>query len=463
MNMILNKPIVLYVLFVSLVLAAVVPTRVIQAQAIWPEEPPIESPAAVVMDVETGTILYNKDGETPYAPASITKIMTALLAIENCELSETVTFSRDAVYSIEFGSSSISRDEGEQMTMEECLYGLMLESANECANAIAEHVSGDKESFIQLMNEKAVQLGCKNTHFANPHGLYQDDHYTCAYDMALISQAAYQNPTFAMITGTKRYSIPPTNKHSENTPLNNHHAMLNYYQTNRHLYDYCVGGKTGYTTQAQSTLVTYAKKGDVTLVCVIMHTTAPLHYTETRMLLDYYFDQVQLYPAIDYMEEQSDTQADLSALIGDINPIQIDPDAKILLPMSGSIADIRMEFIPGTREGGGIGSILFHYGDRLVGNAQVYGKETTPITYPFHNVSPKEGGSEIEHVQINPLKIIMIVTLVVLVIVVAWLAYKKTGEVSLKVRRWKNARKKEKVTLPKIRRTRSGRRRRRKW
>lgn len=156
-------------------------------------------------------------------PASITKIMTTLLALENGNLSDMVTFSDDAINNTE--GSGIARDYGEQMTLEQCLYGVMLESANECAYAVAEHVGGTVENFVDMMNAKAKELGCTNTHFANPHGLQDENHYTTAHDMALIAQAAYQNETFRIIIGTKMYTIPPTNKHAEETVLRNHHDM----------------------------------------------------------------------------------------------------------------------------------------------------------------------------------------------------------------------------------------------
>ena len=265
----------------------------------WPEGVALsyKKEAAAVMDIDSMAVLYDKHMLKKHYPASITKIMTALVAIENGNLKDTVKFSKDAIYNIDRGSAHIARDVGEKMSLKHCLYGMMLESANECAYAIAEHVGdGDYDTFIDMMNEKAKELGCQNTHFANPHGLHDDNHYTCAYDMALIARAAYQNKTFRKIVGTATYSIPPTNKHEEETFLNNHHAMLHVYRTSRYLYDYCVGGKTGYTTQAQNTLVTFAKKDGQTLVCVIMNAGQYMHYNDTRALLDYCFDHFHTVP-----------------------------------------------------------------------------------------------------------------------------------------------------------------------
>ena len=207
----------------------------VYAAEYWPEGPEVVSPNVIVMEASTGTVLYDRDSLEAHYPASITKIMTTLIALENSDLNDIVTFSDAAIDNTE--GSGIARDYGEQMTMEQCLYAVMLASANECAYAVAEHVGGTIENFVAMMNEKAKELGCQNTHFANPHGLHDENHYTCCYDMALIAMAAYQNETFRIIVGTARYTIPPTNKHAEQTDLQNHNEMLYPFQTNKYVYD----------------------------------------------------------------------------------------------------------------------------------------------------------------------------------------------------------------------------------
>ena len=156
----------------------------------WPQAYAIQADAAVVMDAETGAFLFSKNMDAKEYPASITKIMTTMLALENCSLDTEITFSESAVYNLEEGSSHAGIQVGEVMTMEQALYGLMLESANDIANGIAEQVSGSQSAFAELMTEKAAELGCVNTHFTNSHGLHNEEHYTCAYDMALTAQAA---------------------------------------------------------------------------------------------------------------------------------------------------------------------------------------------------------------------------------------------------------------------------------
>ena len=166
----------------------------------WPQGPEVQSSAAIVMELSTGLILYEKNINDVHYPASITKILTTLLALENSTMDEVVTFSKDSVYNTE--GSGIARDVGEEMTMEQCLYAIMLASANECAYAVAEHVSGDVNSFVNMMNERCAALGCKNTHFSNCNGLPDEQHYTSAYDMALIAREAYKNEYFH-ITSTR--------------------------------------------------------------------------------------------------------------------------------------------------------------------------------------------------------------------------------------------------------------------
>ena len=175
----------------------------------WPENASIQADGGIVIEADTGTVLYGKNIHETYYPASITKILTALIVLEHCDLDEIVTFSHDAVYNVEEGSSSAGIDEGDELTVRDCLYALLLASANESANALAEHVSGSREAFAELMNEKAESLGCQDSHFANPSGLNDENHYTSAYDMALITRAAIENPTFVEISGSRTYLPAP--------------------------------------------------------------------------------------------------------------------------------------------------------------------------------------------------------------------------------------------------------------
>lgn len=250
--------------------------------------PVIESEAAVLMDARTGQILVEKNMHERLYPASITKIMTVLLGVENADLDETVTMSHDAVFSIELGASHIALDEGEQISMEQALMAAMLPSANEACNGIAEHISGSVPAFVELMNERASQAGALNTTFANANGLSDPRHLTTAYDMAMITQAAIQNPQFRRIFGTSHYVIAPTNKQVETRYLWAEHKM---FECGRYQYDGVIGGKTGYTRASGNTLVTLAQRGERELIVVAIRSLNQAVYTDTAALLDYGFNQ----------------------------------------------------------------------------------------------------------------------------------------------------------------------------
>lgn len=254
----------------------------------WPQGPKVIAETAILMDLDTGEILYAKGIDEKRAPASTTKIMTAMLAIEKVPLDTQITFT-DEVNNIEPDSTHIGIKPGETLTMEQSLYAILLASANEVSSGVAEYIGGTVPEFVDMMNERAKELGCENTHFVNANGLYSEDHYTTARDMALIAQAAFRDETFRNITKSTYYIIPPTNITSEQRWLDNHHKML--VQGSQH-YDGCLGGKTGYTVKAGNTLVTYAEKNSMRLVCVVLAGTTE-YYNDTRSILDYGFNNFQ--------------------------------------------------------------------------------------------------------------------------------------------------------------------------
>ena len=262
----------------------------IQSNAVegWPEGQAIQASAGVVMDVDTGVFLYSKNCDRQLYPASITKIMTALLTLENADLDAVMTCST-IVYELDENASNVGLSEGEQMTIRDALYTLMLESANDTANALAEYVGGSMEGFAQMMNDRAAALGCTGTHFSNPSGLSADDHYTTAHDYALIAAEAYRNEGFRTLCSTVNYDVPPTNTYEETRYLQNHHRMLisdsDFYTS------WGTGGKTGFTEKAWNTLVTYGERDGRRLVCVLLHGNgADQNYLETIDLLNYGFD-----------------------------------------------------------------------------------------------------------------------------------------------------------------------------
>lgn len=362
-------------MIVAMVVFSIHPT-IAFAEKYWPEGPNISSPSAIVLEMNTGTVLYEKNCHKQYYPASITKIMTTLLAIENCDMDETVTFSEDAVYKNEGDTSHISRDVGEEMTMEQCLYAVMLASANECAYAVAEHVAakngGEYSSFIDMMNEKAAELGCEDTHFNNCNGLPDEKHLTSAYDMALIAQAAYQNETFRVITGTGKYTIPPTNKHSEQTPLLNHHKMLYPYNgVTDYLYEYCTGGKTGYTTVANNTLVTYAEKDGMALVCVVMNTDSPNQFLDTRTLLDYNFSNFQALNIADNENRLTGNNAVTGLLNNNPSFVSLDEKAYIIMPKGVDFSETKFELDEESSREEIVAELKYTYAEHDVGSVEL--------------------------------------------------------------------------------------------
>lgn len=249
------------------------------------QEPIVVAEGAVLLDAATGQVLYGKNQDQQFYPASITKIMTALVVLERCNLSDVVTFSATATTNLESGAVSLNITEGDKLTVEQALYGLLLKSANEIGNGLAEHVGGSVSGFADLMNAKAKELGCKNTHFANPHGLNDSTHMTTPYDMALIMRAALQNETFRKIDTTLTYSFPATKKAGARTITMGHKMM---YPSDSRYYEGIIGGKTGYTSKAGNTLVTGAERNGVRLVAVVMKAKGT-QYTDTKALLDYGF------------------------------------------------------------------------------------------------------------------------------------------------------------------------------
>ena len=247
--------------------------------------------SAILMDATTGKILYEKNSRTKQYPASITNLMTFLLALEHGSLEDEITFSHDAVFIIEPGSGHIAIQEGEILTLEQVLYGIMLRSANECANAAAEYVDGSMEKFAEHMTARAKELGCENTNFVNANGLFDENHYTTAYDMALIAQELLKNETYRSMMSNTYYLIPPTNKQPEERPLHGQHQMLN--ENSLYYYEPAEGGKTGYTVEAQNTLVTYAKQGDTELIAVVLKCNGAQHYVDTKTLFEYGFANYQ--------------------------------------------------------------------------------------------------------------------------------------------------------------------------
>ncbi len=235
--------------------------------------------SAVLIEAESGKIIYEKNANEKRGMASTTKIMTAITAIENCDIDKEVKVS-DLAIGVE--GSSIYLQKGESLTMEELLYALMLQSANDAATAIAIEVSGSVEDFACLMNQTAERIGLSSTHFTNPHGLFDDEHYTTAHDLALITRYAMKNDCFKKLVSTEKKVIP-LNQDNGKRVLLNHNKLLK-------IYDGAVGVKTGFTKKTGRCLVSAAQKDGITLIAVTLN--APDDWNDHRKMLDFGFEKV---------------------------------------------------------------------------------------------------------------------------------------------------------------------------
>jgi D-alanyl-D-alanine carboxypeptidase len=304
--------------------------------------PNIVAEGAILMDGDTGQVLYEKNAHKTFYPASITKLMTALVASRSLDPSDTITFSRNAVLSIEFGSSHIGMREGETISVEAALHGLLMSSANDVANGIAEKTSGSIEDFAKAMTAEAKSLGAENTNFVNPHGLQNENQYTTAYDMGLIMREILKNQFLVNVMGKTLYEIPPTNQVDEIRYLAQGHKMINERKDVNIYREDVIAGKTGYTTSSGHTLVTVSERDGRTLIAVTLKTDAANLYSDTNKLFDYgyeAFEAVDLQPT-DYIQTLPIMQEDI--VIGKAGLSLLEP-VRLLLKAGQSIEDITMK------------------------------------------------------------------------------------------------------------------------
>ena len=258
----------------------------------WPAGPAIGAESAILIEAETGTILYAKNIHQQEYPASTTKILTSLIVSEQCAMDEMVTFSRDAIFDTPWDSSHIAMDVGQALTVEQCLNAILIRSANEVSYAVAEHISGtsDWSVFAETMNKRAEELGCLNSHFANPNGLPDENHYTTAYDLAMIGRAFFANEVLCKISLARRLDIPASDTLPNRKLELNNMAII---PGGQYAYEYLVGCKTGYTASARYCLVSCAEKNGMRLICAVMRDEHPYQYLDTISLFEYGFNNFE--------------------------------------------------------------------------------------------------------------------------------------------------------------------------
>lgn len=315
----------------------------------------ISADQAILMEAKTGRVIYEKNPHEKRPIASITKVMTALIAIEYGKLSDVVTISKEATRAI---GSSIYLQEGEKMTLEDLLYGLMLRSGNDAAIAIAEHIGGSEEGFVFLMNQKAMYLGMTNSNFVNPHGLDDDNHYSTAYDIALLMRHAMENETFQKISETKSY-----------LSKNREYRWFNKNKLLTKLYPNSTGGKTGYTKKAGRTLVTTAEKDDVSLIAVTLN--APNDWNDHIALYETFFERLKNR----IFEKKGKYKVDLA---NDEELLAYIEDTVIFPVLDEEIPHLKKKvIISESRDKNTIGKIVFELDDETVFAIPLYRHDST--------------------------------------------------------------------------------------
>lgn len=282
----INKTIIIFIMFF---------TFIIQNVRVYAnDELSINAEAGIIVEVNSGKTIYEKNIEEQNYPASVTKILTAIIVIEKCDLDEVATASKTAVENIPEGYVVAPLSVGEEMKIKDLLYALMLKSANDVAYVLAEHVGGSIDGFSDIMNQKAKEIGCKNSHFVNPNGIHNQNHYTTAYDMYLIAKYAMENKTFAKIVSTYEYTLPATNKYkSKDRVMKNTNDFVN---PNSSYYNENVRGiKTGTTLQAGNCLITDTAKDGLEFITVVLGAkTSNGKFYETNKMINYAFDNYTL-------------------------------------------------------------------------------------------------------------------------------------------------------------------------
>lgn len=389
----------------------------------WPDGPAIGARSAILLEAETGVILYAKNIHEKLYPASTTKLMTCLIAAENSAMDETVTFSHDAVFSLEQGSSNIGIDAGQAMPMEECLYGILVASANEVANAVAEHVAGSMEDFADMMNQKAKELGCENTHFVNAHGLQDEAHYTSSYDLALIAQAFFKNELLSKIGNTASHHFEATASQPDDFTSRNKHKLI----TGEISYEGIKGGKTGYTDEARQTLVTCAERNGMKLICVIMMEESPEQFYDTVKLLDYGFTN---FATVNVSENETKYNIKSSNffhtsydVFGNSKPIlALNQNSYLILPKTVDFEELDSQISYDDTNETQVARINYFYHDTYVGTATVDLAATEHAAYDFNSEADSEEAllqtSADERVIFINIKIVMIAVLIIAAILI---------------------------------------------
>ena len=358
----------------------------------WPTGPTVSAESAILIESDTGVILYEKNIHAKEYPASTTKILTTVIAAEECRLDETVTFSHEAVFGIPVGSNHVAMNEGDTLTMEQCLQAILIRSANEVSYAVAEHIGGTWAEFADMMNERAKELGCVDSNFVNPNGLPDENHYTSAYDLAMIGRAFFANEMLCQMTQMPYLRL--TKKNGELVDAN----QMELLPGKKYAYEYLVGCKTGYTDAARSCLVSCAEKDGMKLICVVLKDESPNHYEDTIALFNYGFSnfekknisETETKYNIENMGFHSDND-----IFGNSKPIlSLNQNDYFILPKTVNFENIDSEISYSTAGENQVAVINYSYHGVPIGSASVDFVTNEKNAYTFDPVEDSEKTKE---------------------------------------------------------------------
>ncbi len=352
----------------------------------WPSDTGIQAEAGALLDMDSGAILLSQNGHVEYPPASITKILTALIVVESgCNMEDVITFSETAMNSVEADSGNkFSLVAGDTMTVEDCLYLMLLQSVNQAANALAEYTAGSIPDFVEKMNEKLAQLGCTESHFENPSGLNGETQNVSAIDMARIGQAAFNNKTVLKISSTVSYKVGPTTNYPDGIRISNEHRLvITDDAASQYYYPEAKAGKTGYLQKAGNTLVTYAEKDGRRLVSVVLKGSGGSPYRQYfldgKELLKFGFSR---FKNVNIAENETRyVTGEAPSEIGGVSylpsELAVEPGRVITLPNNAEFADadLILDGLPGEAPEGAVAGLRYVYNERTIGSAYLMTQE----------------------------------------------------------------------------------------
>lgn len=359
------------------------------AEEVVPEEeiappPELECKGAILVELNSGSTVYELNADERLFPASLTKVMTCLLALEKGTLSDEITVDGSLFADMDSDASAVGLLDGETLTLEELLYCVMVPSANDASIVVADHIAGSVDAFVTMMNEKAAELGCKDTHFVNPDGLHDDEHYTTARDLAIITKAALESETFRTLCATTTHEVPATELSASRTIYTTNYFLSTIIST-KYYWEKVSGVKTGFTTPAGRCLISLVEEGSFSYLAVVLGAETPYDengepvygsFTESRKLLEYGLDNFEFASVLSHLNPVA--QVPVSG--GRVNSVVIAPaeDISALLPAEYNPEKIEVSYALDEEEelrapleaDQAVGTVTVTYDGKVVGQTE---------------------------------------------------------------------------------------------